>query len=726
MPESSCSETDKPKLLEFIETPCRPKEFCFPKRKFGKQWRSASSKWFDDFPWLHYDVGHDCMRCYVCVNQQSKLFNCRNKEGGFINVGVSNWKDALERFRKHQTSECHKQAMTYQTIVPQCGNAREMSNINASTVMKDNRHCLIKIIQSLKYLARQSIAIQSDKEEESNFIQLLKLRSLDDVTLKIWLEKKTGVKYTSHDIQNEILTLMSHHVLREIVNDIRSHFFSLLGDEYTDISNKEQLSICLRWVTENLDVNEDFLGFYEIQNIKSDTIVTAIKDSLVRFNLSLDKCRGQCYDGASNMLGNKSGVAQQILQVQPRAHPTHCHAHSLSLSVKDATVNSKILTDAMDIVREISILIKFSPKREKMLDDIKTDENYDNVPGVLKLSTTRWTVRAQCFQRVLENYQAIMELWKRCLEEGGLTVDVKARIGGCQNQMRTFELFFGISLGKLLFSHTDNLSRTLQSVKMSALSSKHVADLTRETLQKMRDQDSFDNFYDCTLTKAKRFEFVGEPTLKRKRKRPARFEEGFADPEFSANARDEYRKMYYEALDLITNSIESRFSQPSFKAYEKLETLLLKSLKCETSTEEQNYLKQNFSGDVDILMLQAQLPVFQLMFKDKEFTCFDDIVTEMKNLRPEQRKLIEMVNRVCQLILVNPATSATAERTFSMARRLKTWLRSNMTQARFNSLSILNFHKSRTDKLDVKNIANDFASKNDNRLRNFGKFSPFD
>ena len=617
--------------------------------------------------------------------------------------------------------------MTYEVVVPQCGNAREMSNSNASTIMKENRHCMIKIIQSLKYLARQSIAIQSDKEEESNFIQLLKLRSLDDVSLKTWLEKTTGDKYTSHDIQNEVLTIMSHHVLREIVNDIRPNFFSLLGDEYTDISNKEQLAICLRWVTENLDVFEDFLGFYEIPNIKSDTIVDSIKDSLIRFALSLDKCRGQCYDGASNMLGKKSGVAKKILEVQPRAHPTHCHAHSLSLSVKDATVGSKLLTDAMDIVREISILIKFSPKREKMLDDIKTDEydddSTDKIPGVLKLSATRWTVRAQCFQRILDNYLAIMQLWDRCLEEGGLTTDVKARIIGCQSQMTTFALFFGISLGKLLFSHTDNLSKTLQGVKMSALSSKHVADLTKETLQKMRNHESFDSFYDCVLIKAKKFQFVGEPTLKRKQKRPARFEEGFADPEFSVNARDEYRKQYYEALDLIINSIESRFSQPSFKAYEKLETLLLKSLKSEDSTEEQNFLQQNFSGDVDIVELQAQLPIFQVLFKDENFTCFDEILVEMKRLRPEQRKLLEMVNRVCQLNLVNPATSATAERSFSMARRLKTWLRSNMTQVRFNSLSILNFHKSRTDQLNVIDVANDFASKNDNRLRNFGKFS---
>lgn len=35
-------------------------------------------------------------------------------------------------------------------------------------------------------------------------------------------------------------------------------------------------------------------------------------------------------------------------------------------------------------------------------------------------------------------------------------------------------------------------------------------------------------------------------------------------------------------------------------------------------------------------------------------------------------------NFVCKLLLVNPATSATGERPFSMTRRVKTWLRANM------------------------------------------------
>ena len=47
----------------------------------------------------------------------------------------------------------------------------------------------------------------------------------------------------------------------------------------------------------------------------------AIKDVLLKLQLSLVNCRGQCYDGASNMMGHKTGVAKRIQDLQPKAYP---------------------------------------------------------------------------------------------------------------------------------------------------------------------------------------------------------------------------------------------------------------------------------------------------------------------------------------------------------------------------------------------------------------------
>ena len=70
---------------------------------------------------------------------------------------------------------------------------------------------------------------------------------------------------------------------------------------------------------------------------------------------------------ASNMMGHKTGEAKRIQDLQPKAYPTRCHGHSLSVSVKDTTKNCELLLDTMGTAKEIISLMKFSPKRENLL-----------------------------------------------------------------------------------------------------------------------------------------------------------------------------------------------------------------------------------------------------------------------------------------------------------------------------------------------------------------------
>ena len=156
---------------------------------------------------------------------------------------------------------------------------------------------------------------------------------------------------------------MANYVIRDLVSEIRGGFLSIVCDEYTDISNKEQSTICIRWVDEHFTT---YLTSVRRQS------VSAVKDVLLKLQLPLANCRRpECYDGPSNMLGHRTGVAKRIQDLQLKAYPTHCHGHSLSLSVKDITKNCKLLSDTMDIANEVVTLITFSPKRENLLGEIK-------------------------------------------------------------------------------------------------------------------------------------------------------------------------------------------------------------------------------------------------------------------------------------------------------------------------------------------------------------------
>ena len=73
-----------------------------------------------------------------------------------------------------------------------------------------------------------------------------------------------------------------------------------------------------------------------------------------------------------------------------------------------------------------------------------------------------------------------------------------------------------------------------------------------------------------------------------------------------------------------------------------------------------------------------------------------------------------------KLLRVNPATSATAERSFSVAQRLKAWVHSTMLPVRLNAIAILHEHKTLTDRLI--DIAKEFVSCNESRTCAFGNF----
>ena len=51
--------------------------------------------------------------------------------------------------------------------------------------------------------------------------------------------------------------------------------------------------------------------------------------------------------------------------------------------------------------------------------------------------------------------------------------------------MMKFDFLFGLVLGVCILSHTDNLSKTLQTPKLSAADGQHIAELTCKTLERI-------------------------------------------------------------------------------------------------------------------------------------------------------------------------------------------------------------------------------------------------
>ena len=92
-------------------------------------------------------------------------------------------------------------------------------------------------------------------------------------------------------------------------------------------------------------------------------ILPAIKDVLLRCSFPIDKCMGHDYDGTSNMMGRLNGIAAKLQEEEPSAITVHCLGHCTNLVLQHVCKKVEPLHDALDITKEISRLINFSPTR---------------------------------------------------------------------------------------------------------------------------------------------------------------------------------------------------------------------------------------------------------------------------------------------------------------------------------------------------------------------------
>jgi hypothetical protein len=132
--------------------------------------------------------------------------------------------------------------------------------------------------------------------------------------------------------------------------------------------------------------------------------------------------------------------------------------------------------------------------------------------------------------------------------------------------MQSFNFLFCLILSEMILHHTDKLSQALQQPRLSSVEGHEIAMLTVKTLEVLRNDESFDLFWEVKKTRDS--VNVDEPWLARRQKVPKEHEQGKAPAEFAATPRDEFRRLYYEALDLATASIQTRFDQEGFKGFQ--------------------------------------------------------------------------------------------------------------------------------------------------------------
>ena len=265
-------------------------------RRFQWSWKTS-------YPWIEYDRQADSVTCAKCreAHRAGLLTSASKADGAFISVGFRSWNKARERFGHHESTQTHLSAVARLSETAAENPTQLMLTSGKQKEMEASREALDCIFDAVAYLAGQGLPFRRREEETGNFNRFLDQAEKRSPALRAFRQRKHS--FTSNDVQNEIIELMATALIREIAATVRRDNFAIMVDETRDIAGTEQVSICLRSVTADLEVEEQFVGLYAVDSTTASSLVTVVKDALLRLGLDIKNLRGQCYDGASNMSG---------------------------------------------------------------------------------------------------------------------------------------------------------------------------------------------------------------------------------------------------------------------------------------------------------------------------------------------------------------------------------------------------------------------------------------
>ena len=405
----------------------------------GKQNRSFQHSWLSRYNGLVYseiDKGGYCKHCVLFGQSPSTVCNFA---ATLVSHPLISLQKASKKLREHfegigsvsarkyyhlmavERAEAFKAVME-QKVIPV---DQQLSKVRALTVAR-NRQKIKSIAETILFCGHQGIALRGHRDDwkhvdeaphsnHGNFIALLRFKvdSGDQVLSDHLASAGANALYTSKTIQNEIIEICGNIIRSTILGRARAAgVFSVMADEATDASNKEQLAICIRFVDRcTLQIEERFMCFSKCDTgVSGEAIADNILGHFESWQLPASQLRGQTYDGAGAMAGKRRGASSRIVALHPKALYTHCAAHVLNLCVVKCCSISEI-RNAMDIADGVCRFFKYSPKRQLCLEEwverVLEGEKRRKIKSVCK---TRWVERHEAFEVFLDLYQPLKRL----------------------------------------------------------------------------------------------------------------------------------------------------------------------------------------------------------------------------------------------------------------------------------------------------------------------------
>ncbi|XP_058777057.1 uncharacterized protein LOC131651407 [Vicia villosa] len=538
-------------------------------------------------------------------------------------------------------------------------------------------------IDTVRWLTLQACAFRghdetSNSKNQGNFLELLKLlASYNDEIAKVVLENAPqNCKYTSHQIQKELLQILSSKVKKHIREEIGDSKFCIVVDEARDESKKEQMALVLRFVDKAGLIQERFFDVAHVKDTTSLTLKEAICDILSRHNLDVSNIRGQGYDGASNMRGEWNGLQALFMKDCPYAYYVHYFAHRLQLAL---VTSSRERHDELQAAQleEIAYLLE--------IDEIVTGKGAN---------------------------QQLVQFKKKIARERG-SYATRGDADSSYNYLKAFDFIFILHMMKEIMGIKDMLCQALQKQNQDVVNAMHLVRSTKSFIQDLRE-----NGWDILFTKVRSFcekHGIEIPDLN----------DIHSTTRFGRSCLEENQVtiQHYFKVEIFFTSINKQLQELNIRFSEQAMDLL--TLSCALSSKDgykalnidiicslvEKYYPMNFS-DQEKNNLQFQLQHF--LFTARKESNLNNLSTIQELcsclVATGHTEIYFLIDRLLRLIMTLPVSTPTTERSFSAMKIIKTKLRNKMDDEFLGDSMTVYIEREISSSINSESIIDDFKS----------------
>ncbi len=689
--------------------------------------RRFKPEWAKRHPWISYSQSDDGVYCKACV-----LFAPSDVHGQKLGVLVTKpftvWTKKTSVFDSHEKLNYHQNSMTRMTAFKESSanpllNVATMLNNTRKEQVSRNTKVIKSLLKCVSFCGKQGLSFRGHRDDTTasqtvnmgNFIELVRFRAENDEVLRTYLATSPmNALYTSKTIQNEMIDIIGSAIKDKILDKIRqAKFFTILADEVTDCSNLEQLSIVIRFVDDKI-IREEFLGFIAVERITGECLATELLSWLQTHSIDISFCRGQGYDGASNMSASTSGAQGRIRSVSPMAFYTHCQSHQLNLCIVKACSIPQI-RNANGVISEIAKFFNYSPKRQHFFEQTIDKESPNESKKKLKdLCKTRLVQRIDSYTVFYDLYPCIIKTMEaistqRSTSEWSWDTETLTKARGFLHQLLSFEFLVAFNVTMIILSSLRFLTVNLQKKSNDILAAyEHVCEVILNLeLQKTNCEEEFHLWY--VDIKAMADELGITATTPRIVGRQVH----------RSNVPGDSPEVYYRRnlvipfLDHIVTELNERFG-PTQQTKVKL-LGLIPSIAATYPSASIAEVGELYKADLSSpQMLSIEFRRWKSKFltiheKDRPQTLESALHFCDKEDFPNIFTLLVIA---CTL----PVTTCENERSNSQLKLLKTYLRSTMTEERLSSLALIKIHRDMVKDLDFDKLVVDFANKHPRRM----------